>query len=308
MTSPAREFSVLERICRPGQLEDSRVLIGPGDDLALVRAEGRGDVGGAEILVGVDQLIDGIHVDIATVGWSAAGRKAVTRSLSDIAAMAGRPVSIVVSAAVPPDVTEASAMELFDAMKETASQYHAPLVGGDLAILKEGPLTCAVTVMAVPPPQGAVTRFGAQPGDGLYVTGQLGGAWRGTHHLTFEPRLSEASMLRAILQDRLHAMLDISDGLGRDAAHLVERSGLQVVIEADALPCRDGADVSQAVGDGEDYELLLAAAGEVPEGLGACPVTRIGTIQERPDPDAPPVVLEWNGANHDISQSGWEHQ
>lgn len=313
MDTVASEFSVLERICRPGQLRDSRVLIGPGDDLALVRAVAPGlDAqvsDGVDLLAGVDQLVDGIHVNLKQAGLEAAGRKAVTRSLSDIAAMAGRPVATLVSALVPKAFSEAQAMELFQAMQDTASQYHAPLVGGDLAFHQDehGVLTCSVTVLAVPPPQGAVERFGAQPGDGLYVTGALGGAWKGAHHLAFEPRLAESAMLRAILGERLHAMIDVSDGLGRDAGHLVERSGHQVVLEAGHLPCRDGADVIGAIQDGEDYELLFAASGEVPEGLGACPVTRIGSVCERPSPESADVLLLQDGREFDISQAGWEH-
>ena len=313
MDPVANEFSVLEQICRPGKQDDARVVIGPGDDLALVwTVAPGGDVdlqSGSLLLAGVDQLIDGIHVSLKDVGLKAAGRKAITRSLSDIAAMAGRPVATLVSAVVPVGMSGAEALELFESMKQVAAHYHAPLVGGDLAYHQDehGVLNCSVTVLAVPPSDGAIERFGSKAGDGLYVTGKLGGAWQGAHHLTFEPRLAEASMLKAILGERLHAMIDISDGLGRDASHLVERSGLQVVLEGELLPCRDGSDLIGAVQDGEDYELLFTASGDVPEGLGACSVTRIGSIRERDTADEPSVLLLHDGEEHDVSCSGWEH-
>ena len=313
MESDSNEFSVLEQICRPQPGIDPRVQIGPGDDLALVRVLPPGsDLTGQEgssLLAGVDQLVDGIHVSVSDVGLKAAGRKAVARSLSDIAAMCGRPLATLVSAVVPKGMSGQEAMELFDSMKATADRYHAPLVGGDLAYHQDdhAPLTCSVTVLAVPMEQGAVERFGAKPGDGVYVTGQLGHGWKSDHHLIFEPRLSEAAMLNAILGERLTAMIDISDGLGRDAAHMVKGSTMQIVLESSSLPLRNQADVAAAIGDGEDYELLFTASGEVPEGLGACPVTRIGVVQELPGEDEPSVVLLLDDDRIDVSRKGWEH-
>ncbi len=313
METGSSEFNILSQICRPEAVLDPRVLIGPGDDLAMVRVLPPGEDGVGEtptvLLAGVDQLIDGLHVSIEDAGLKAAGHKAIARSLSDIAAMCGRPVATLVSAVLPLKMTESDSMILFDAMKATADRHHAPLVGGDLAYhqTEEGPLTCSVTVLAVPPPQGSIERFGAEAGDGIYVTGELGNGWRSDHHLTFEPRLSEASMLRAILGDRLHAMIDISDGLGRDAAHLVERSSLQIVLESTELPLRSNADIEAAIVDGEDYELLFAACGEVPEGLGACPVTRIGTVRESTSEAGGSVLLSIDGRQVDVSRKGWEH-
>ncbi len=312
MQNGVSEFEVIRQICGARSTRDHRVLIGPGDDLALVQVSAPGDpIGtGEPMLMGVDQLVDGLHVDLAKVSLEDAGRKAICRSLSDVAAMAGRPVATLVSAVVPASWTDQQAMTLFNAMRDTAQEHHSPLVGGDLAVHRdpEAKLTCSVTVVGTPSSAGVVSRFDAQPDDGLYVTGVLGGSWRSRHHLEFSPRLSESAMLLAILGDRLHAMIDISDGLGRDAAHMVERSGLQIVINGDDLPCREGFGVENAIGDGEDYELLFAASGDVPAGLGSCGVTRIGTFIERDDESAPPVLLEWNGERVDVSHAGWEHE
>ena len=302
---------MLKKICDPDLPLDPRVLVGPGDDLAVLLAHGPGEQGegSPRLLLGVDQLIDGVHVELAECGLELAGRKAVARSLSDLAAMAARPLATLVSAAVPSDFTDEQAMILFEAMKHTAEEFHAPLVGGDLSVHKDpsARLCCSVTVAGVAPKGGEVSRFGACSGDGVYVTGCLGAAWRGDHHLQFRPRIAEATMLRAILQDRLHAMIDISDGLGRDAGHLVERSALQVVLEPEHIPLRDGADLQQALSDGEDYELLFTASGDVPEGLGSCAVTRIGRIADRSEEEAPKVIIHSSDGPRDVGHDGWEH-
>ncbi len=305
------EFDVIRRICDGRSDLDPRVLIGPGDDLAMIKAsppEGSMDMDD-RLLLGVDQLVDGLHVDLDEVSLEEAGRKAACRSLSDIAAMAGRPVATLVSALVPAKWNDEQAMVLFNAMRSAASEHHAPLVGGDLAVHKDttGRLVCSVTVVGTPSRTGAVSRFNAQAGDGLYVTGELGGAWRSRHHLEFSPRLAESAMLLAILGDRLHAMIDISDGLGRDASHMVEKSNLQVVIEGSSIPCREGFEVEHAVGDGEDYELLFAASGDVPMALGNCPVTRIGEFKERETASDCHVLLDWKDKIVDVSRAGWEH-
>lgn len=311
MAQGVSEFELIKKICDGRSDPDRRVLIGPGDDLAMIKAsppEGSMQVDD-RILLGVDQLVDGIHVDLDSITLEEAGRKAVCRSLSDIAAMAGRPVATMASALIPAEWNDEQAMALFDAMRSTASEHHAPLVGGDLAVHKTpgGRLACSVTVIGAPSRGGAVSRFGAVAGDGLYVTGALGGSWRSRHHLDFSPRLAESAMLLAILDDRLHAMIDISDGLGRDAAHLIEKSKLEILIDGATIPCRGDFTVRHAVADGEDYELLFAASGDVPMALGGCPVTRIGEFRECGTSSRSTVLLDWKGELLDVSCAGWEH-
>ena len=311
MAEGVSEFELIKKICDGWSGSDSRVLIGPGDDLAMIKAsppEGS-IVVDDRILLGVDQLIDGIHVDLNSITLEEAGRKAVCRSLSDIAAMAGRPVATMASALIPAEWNDEQAMTLFNAMRFAAAEHHAPLVGGDLAVHKgaDGLLVCSVTVIGTPSSGGAVSRFGAVAGDGLYVTGALGGSWRCRHHLDFSPRLAESAMLLAILGDRLHAMIDISDGLGRDASHMVEKGDLEILIHGERIPCRGEYAVKHAIADGEDYELLFAASGDVPVALGGCPVTRIGEFRECDSSEAA-VLLDWEGELHDISRAGWEHE
>ncbi len=269
-----RESDVLKSILGRTPSTDPRVLIGPGDDLACVRvASPESAATGPSLLVGVDQVIDGLHVRADLVPWNLIGRKAVCRALSDVAAMVGRPLATVATALLPAGAKASDVDALCAGLFDTAAALQAPLVGGDVAIHRgsSGPLTVTVTVLATPSEAGgggcAVTRSGAQVGDRLVVTGPLGGAVGEDgfgHHLTFAPRLSEAVMLRAILGAQLHAMIDLSDGLGRDAARVAVASQVHVMLEAEALPCRDDANWMQAVGDGEDYELLMAIGPEAP--------------------------------------------
>jgi thiamine-monophosphate kinase len=167
-------------------------------------------------------------------------------------------------------------------------------------------------VLAEPSGDQAVTRSGAQVGDTLYVTGSLGGAIDpdgGGRHLTFEPRLHEAIELAGLLGDQLHAMIDLSDGLGRDAGHIAECSGLAIEIDAERLPCTAGVDWRRAMSDGEDYELLFASSGAVPSTLsGGVPVGEIGRTIARTDADQPLVTVRLGDTTIDGAALGWQHE
>src|SRR5262245_62034941 len=143
-----REFALLDHIYKATSGAGERVLIGPGDDMALI------GLGGARLLAAVDQVVGGVHFDAESTPMHLVGRKAVRRSVSDIAAMAGRPLAALAAATLPPRMTEAQARELFDAMFEAASACDCPLVGGDIAFARgpADPLVCSVTVLAEPGP------------------------------------------------------------------------------------------------------------------------------------------------------------
>ena len=310
------EQAVLQRIFKGSTGMGSGVVIGPGDDMALLRPEGwqfsdrSGDGGG--VLLAVDQVVEGVHFDRSTAALDAIGYKAMARCLSDVAAMAGRPVASLVSAVLPPRMTEDEAMELFEAMRATGERFHAPIVGGDLSVHRDDshPLTCSVTVMAEATGLGVVSRFGAKEGDLVCVTGQLGGSLASGRHLSFQPRIGEAIMLRAVLGERLHAMIDLSDGLGLDAARMLEPHGsLQIEIDADLIPMHEGVDWRAAVSDGEDHELLCLVDGaELPEQLLDCRFTPIGRVVSRPEHDSPAVVVVMDDVRHDVGSLGWEHR
>ena len=123
-----REFDLLRHVYQANATLSERVLIPPGDDLALVR------VGALDVLAGVDQLVGGRHVNLDTTPLQLVGRKAIARSVSDIAAMAGAPIASLAAVVLPPDFTSDRARNLFDAMHDAAARLECPLVGGDVAI------------------------------------------------------------------------------------------------------------------------------------------------------------------------------
>src|SRR5215831_1153855 len=189
---------------------DPRVLIGPGDDTGGLRL-----TPGAPCLVTTDMLLEGSCFRLAEAGPRQVGRKAMAVNLSDIAAMAGRPVAAVVSVALPRHGGRALAEELYRGLREVADAFDTALAGGDTNSW-DGPLVISVTVLGEATGRGPVTRSGARPGDWLLVTGPLGGSILGKH-LDFTPRIREAQRLHA--EASLRAMIDVSDGLAADVQH-----------------------------------------------------------------------------------------
>lgn len=303
-----REFDLLQHVyAANASLDDARVQVPPGDDMAVVRLDSQ------QLLAAVDQLVDGRHVNIATTPLELVGRKAMTRSMSDIAAMAAKPVATLVAATLPPEFGTHRANALFDAMRKTAADYGCPLIGGDLGFHSDAshPFMCAVTVLAEPGPVPPVTRSGAQVGDGVYITGALGGSLQSDgsgSHLTFEPRVNEALELAETLGDRLHAMIDISDGLGRDAGHIAQMSRVRIEIDANRIPCNPGLNWQRAVGDGEDYELCFTASGDVPSTVNGVPVTLIGHVAPLTPGDDRHVVINDGTRLIDATEFGWQHE
>lgn len=302
-----REFELLQHIYAANSTLDERVLIGPGDDMAMIQLQGR------RLLAAVDQLIDGRHVQLARTPLELVGRKAVTRSLSDIAAMAAQPVATLAAAALPPNFGEDRAKVLFDSMRATAQMYCCPLIGGDISIHRDPshPLICTVTVLAEAVANRVATRSQAQAGDTVYVTGHLGGSLQPDglgRHLTFEPRIREALAISETLGDRLHAMIDISDGLGRDASHIAKMSGVQIRLHADHLPCNPGCDWKNALGDGEDYELCFTATGDVPKHVGGLEVTPVGDVLPRDRTDQRLVLVQHGDELINGDEFGWQHE
>jgi thiamine-monophosphate kinase len=241
----------------------ARVLLGPGDDTAMLAPSG------APLLVTTDMLLEGscflLHGEGAAPPRRI-GRKSMAVNLSDIAAMAGRPLAAVVAVGLPRQGGRALAEELYLGIREVADAFDTAIIGGDTNSW-EGPLVIAVTVLGEATERGAVRRSGARPGDWLLATGPLGGSILG-HHLDFTPRVREALQLHAAAD--LHAMIDISDGLAADVNHLCEESRCGAVLRADNIPITDAARgmndgrsaLEHALGDGEDFELVFAVSPE----------------------------------------------
>jgi thiamine-monophosphate kinase len=251
------EFDYI-RFVRRRTSADPRVLLGPGDDCAVLAAAP------LPWLVTTDMLLEGSHFRLTEAGPHLVGRKAMAVNLSDIAAMAGRPVAAFVSVGLPRHGASQIAEGLYEGMREMADAFDTTLAGGDTNTW-EGGLVLSVTLLGQPTPPGPVRRAGARPGDWLLVTGPLGGSILGKH-LDFTPRVREAILLQECAD--LHAMIDISDGLAADGHHLCEESGCGAVLRADAVPFHPAArqmsdersPLEHALTDGEDFELAFAVS------------------------------------------------
>ncbi len=300
-----REAEIIQWIRQRYAGDPARVPVGPGDDVAVVRP------GSERVLVTTDQVLDGVHFVLADVGAEAAGRKAMARNLSDVAAMAGQPVAAVATVAAPEGFQMPDAEALHRGMTGLGDAFGCPLVGGDVAAWP-GRLAVSVTVLAIPGAREPVLRSGARPGDALLVTGALGGAWRTDRHLTFTPRIAEARALAG--RCSIHAMIDLSDGLSVDLGHVCEASGVGAEVAADAVPIHDDARLADdalaaALNDGEDYELLLAVAPHEAERLLVDPpdgvaLWRVGRVVA----DGGCTLVDAAGTRRPLRPAGWEHR
>lgn len=306
-----REFAALETIFRHNDRLPSFVTVPPGDDMAeLAIGDGKD---APRLLVAADQVIEGRHVRHGEMPALIA-RKAIARNVSDVAAMAARPLATLATVVLRAACPENEALALLEALRSSADLFGCPLVGGDLATHSDpaAPLVVSVTILARPAhaSRRVITRRGSRVGDGVYVTGSIGGSLRpdgGGRHLTFEPRIAEAIELHERLGSSLHAMIDVSDGLGQDAGHLATASDATLMIDLNQVPITPGRDPMRALGDGEDYELLFTADREPPERLASgTQVTRIGSVERRRE-DGLLVALASGDALIDVARLGWEY-
>jgi thiamine-monophosphate kinase len=281
------EFELLDRIRARLPQPGPRVLLGSGDDAAIA-------VPGGVTATSVDALVDGVHFRREWSSPAQIGAKALAVALSDLAAMGAEAGEAYVVLGIPVDLDENGCLELLDGIAKVAEATGTTLAGGD--VTRAPVLTLAMTVVGhAKSADELVTRSGAQVGDVLVVTGELGGAAAGllsletneerpeliARQLEPKPRLAEG---RTLARAGATAMIDLSDGLGGDANHLAQASRVGLRIDATALPLADGVtDLTLAVSGGEDYELLaalpeerLADAVAAVENQGG--LTRIGAV------------------------------
>jgi thiamine-monophosphate kinase len=268
-----------------------------GDDLAILKWNSS-DL----LLVGIDQILDGVHFDSTAHSPRAIGRKAMNRNLSDCAAMACLPAAAVVSVALPKNAGIDYAKELYLGAKEAGDALDCPIVGGETGSW-DGKLALTVSILGRSDGIEPITRAGAKPGDAIYVTGALGASLTG-RHMSFEPRVKLARELASSCA--ITAMIDISDGLARDLAHICQEGKVAAIVDAAAIPIHDDAikmrrdghsPLDHALRDGEDYELLFTAS--------RCdhPAVRaIGMIEAGEGM----IILE-RGKRSALQPEGWEH-
>jgi thiamine-monophosphate kinase len=291
-------------------------LVGPGDDCAVVRVPGSAD----DWLFTTDPVIERRHF-LPSTPARLVGRKAIARAVSDIAAMGGTPLWILVDLVAPAATPLARIRGLYAGMIAAAKQWHLGILGGDTA---EGDtLELHITGVGRIPRGTAVLRSGARTGDLIYVTGSLGGAYLPgcRHHLLFEPRLDAGRFLAG--KQFATAMMDLSDGIAADLPRLLDASRRGTQLDAAAIPISRAArktahPLHHALCDGEDFELLFTIAAKNRTRFEAAwrkqfpklRATCIGTIlANRPRrilrrPDGTSIPLRPGGYQHFLSPKG----
>ncbi len=268
----------------------SDVLAGAGDDCAVVK--------GSEepVLLKTDAIIEGVHF-LPDARPELIGRKALARVISDIASMGGEPCHALITLVLRPELEVEWVEAVYRGIAELARKYHVSIVGGETC---RGPV-CMISVAMTGTVAGEwISRSGGWAGDVLLVTGRLGDSIQGKH-FTFEPRVAEARWLKSFHLPS--AMMDLSDGLAKDLPRLARASGVEFIIDEDALPCTEGCTPAQAWGDGEDYELLFSIAAESVDELMEewkwefdTPLTKIGSL-----------VKIGAGRLPSFESRGWDH-
>jgi thiamine-monophosphate kinase len=304
----------------------SRVVAGIGDDCAVLRLPA-----GHQALVTTDLSVEGVHFRRDWHPPDSVGHRCLARGLSDIAAMGGDPVAAFVSLALPADLPQSWVDKFFSGLLKLGSSFRVPLAGGDVAESPSGVCTDIVLVGSVPAGK-ALLRSGARPGDGIYVTGELGRSAAILHglsngrkpapraaenrpHFFPTPRLEAGRALRGIAS----AAIDISDGFSSDLAHICHESGVDALVHEHSLPRGvhgfDSSSLHFALHGGEDYELLFTAPpkARVPARIGKLRITRVGEIIRRTRPrksrDSDPrlFLADSHGQRKELTPRGWEH-
>jgi thiamine-monophosphate kinase len=279
---------------------------------------------GHEALVTTDFTLEGIHFRRDWHPPESVGHRCLARGLSDIAAMGGKPIAAFLSLALPRGLPQAWVERFLRGLLSLAEKFDVTLAGGDTAESPNGILADIVVAGSVPKGK-AVLRSGARPGDRIYVSGVLGGSAAAVlqmrkkpkrklnpteypRHFFPEPRVELGHILRE--HGLASAMIDTSDGLSTDLAHICEESGVGAEVEAQAIPLADvgkparEVDLELALHGGEDYELLFTAprSRRVPTRIAGVPITQIGFVTR-----GKRIFLTKNNIGYELEPHGWEH-
>ena len=298
----------------------TRTAIGIGDDCAVLRLDP-----GLDTLVTTDFTLEGIHFRREWHPAESVGHRSLARGLSDIAAMGGEPVAAFLSLALPRDLPQTWVGRFARSLISLVERYYVTLAGGDTAESPDG-IVADIIVVGTVPKGKAVLRSGARPGDRIYVSGELGGSAAAIvemrtrpkkrlrprdypRHFYPEPRVELGRSLRE--QGWATAMIDLSDGLSTDLAHICEESGVGAEVDAEQIPRAQvgkparPVDLDLAVHGGEDYELLFTVrpGRRVPAQIAGLALTRIGRItrSERI------ILRNAKGVGCELAPRGWEH-
>lgn len=298
-----------------GSSAASSIVRGIGDDCAVLRLPP-----GFALLVTTDLCLEHVHFRRAWHPAPAVGHRCLTRGLSDIAAMGGEPLACFLSLGLPENLPQAWVNGFLRGLLAQARRFKTPLAGGDISSASQ--ITADIVVTGQVPAGKAVLRSGARPGHRVYVTGSLGGsagtlkelfsgkkiqAARSNAHFYPTPRIEVGKWLRK--HALATSMIDLSDGLSVDLAHICQESRVSATIEANKIPVGKGADLQLALHGGEDYELLFTAPkrANVPTRIAETRITEIGVIKSPSDYSSAIQILEDNGKVRPLPQRGWQH-
>ena len=286
---------------------DTSARVGIGDDAAVIDLPS-----GFSTLVCSDLLAENTHFKCETHPPDSVGFKAVAINVSDVGAMGGTPDFCLLSLAVPRNLESSWIDAFFDGIAAACREFEISLVGGDSSAADR--VFVDVSVIGRVRRGGGVLRSGARSGNNIYVTGSLGGSALGLEllekgqkdhpavrrHLYPEPR----HRIGASVANRATAMIDISDGLSADLAHILEASGVSARIISESIPLYSGADVPGALQSGEEYELIVTAE-DLPREIDGVTMTRIGQIV--PSTEKPKILLIEGSTQRVLDPKGWKH-
>jgi thiamine-monophosphate kinase len=306
------------------------IRTGIGDDCAVLRllpARGKSKNKDAhnDVLITTDLSLEGVHFRRDWHSPESIGHRCLARGLSDIAAMGGQPVAAFLSLALPGDIKQDWIRRFTQGLINLAERYSVTLAGGDTAESPNG-ILADIVVVGTAPAGKAVPRLGARPGDRIYVSGELGGSAAAVRHMRKkprskpnpreyprqffpEPRIELGRMLRE--KGLASAMIDTSDGLSTDLAHICEESRVGAELQAGAIPRATvgkpsrKVDLQLALHGGEDYELLFTSppGKRIPSRIAGIPVTPIGHITR----GRTIFLRDRGGIANELEPHGWEH-
>jgi thiamine-monophosphate kinase len=253
------------------------VVNGPGDDCAVVKTRDRRNF----LVLKTDCVVAGVHF-LATANALDVGWKAMMRPLSDFASTSAVPQFALITLIAPEQTKVEWVDELYRGLRRAAKRFKVSIVGGETSGIP-GPVAISVSVVGFVERDRCVSRRGGKVGDDLFVTGRLGDALK-RKHLQFVPRIAESRWLTKNFS--IHAMMDLSDGLGADLPRLARASRVGFAIAMENLPLARGAKIDDAISEGEDYELLFAISPrdrsrlerEWRKKFRKLPLTRIGSL------------------------------
>ncbi|MBM3431748.1 MAG: thiamine-phosphate kinase [Bacteroidetes bacterium] len=329
------EFGLIEHLTKNIELKNASSIVGVGDDAAVI------DHFGKQTVISTDLLLEGVHFDLMYTPLKHLGYKSVVVNLSDIYAMNATPTQILMSIGISNRFSVEAVAEFYEGVYAACEKYGVDLVGGDTTASQKG-FIISVTAIGEVAPDKFVKRDGAQKGDLVCVSGDLGGAYVGLLFLEREKKIfleapgvqpdleGESYVVGRLLKPearkdiieflddaevRPTALMDISDGLSSEILHLCKQSNLGCVLYEEKLPIAEAMrnaafkfeidPTACALSGGEDYELLFTVSQADYEKLTLN--EQISVVGYLTEPEQGTHIVTNGGSKHTITAQGWNH-